>query len=60
MRRLLLLLFVLPTALHAQSKFIQKGEQNGVEMAYRWNYYERNGASGRCLDVMFTEFMSGF
>ena len=38
MRRLLLLLFVLPPALHAQSKFIQKGEQNGVEMAYRWNH----------------------
>lgn len=34
--------------------------RDNTEMAYRWNYYERNGASGRCLDVMFTEFMSGF
>lgn len=34
--------------------------RDNTEMAYRWNYYERKGASGRCPDVMFTEFMSGF
>lgn len=27
-----------------------------TEMAYRWNYYERNGASGRCPEKTFTEF----
>jgi hypothetical protein len=31
-----------------------------TEMAYRWNYYERNGSSGRCPDVMFTEFTNQF
>ncbi|MEO7887054.1 MAG: hypothetical protein ABIR76_09955 [Polaromonas sp.] len=30
--------------------------QDNTEMAYRWNYYERNGSSGRCPDRMFTEF----
>ena len=30
------------------------------EMAYRWNYYERNSSSGRCLDTMFTEFTGWF
>lgn len=30
--------------------------QDNTEMAYRWNYYERNGASGRCPDRAFTEF----
>ncbi|MDR7306367.1 hypothetical protein [Rhodoferax saidenbachensis] len=31
--------------------------RDNTEMAYRWNYYEDNGLSGRCLDTMFTEFM---
>ncbi|WP_298210252.1 hypothetical protein [Acidovorax sp.] len=31
--------------------------RDGTEMAYRWNYYERNGLRGRCPDVMFTEFI---
>lgn len=32
--------------------------RDNTEMAYRWNFYEGrgNGASGRCLDVTFTEF----
>lgn len=30
--------------------------RDNTEMAYRWNYYERNGASGRCPDTVFTEF----
>ncbi|EJL83734.1 hypothetical protein PMI15_02531 [Polaromonas sp. CF318] len=30
--------------------------RDNTEMAYRWNYYERNGASGRCPEAMFTEF----
>ena len=30
--------------------------QDNTEMAYRWNYYGRNGASGRCPDTVFTEF----
>lgn len=30
--------------------------QDDTEMAYRWNYYERNGSGGRCPDKMFTEF----
>lgn len=30
--------------------------RDNTEMAYRWNYYGRNGASGRCPDTMFTEF----
>jgi hypothetical protein len=30
--------------------------QDNTEMAYRWNYYERNGSGGRCPDKMFTEF----
>lgn len=30
--------------------------QDNTEMAYRWNYYERNGSSGRCPGTMFTEF----
>lgn len=38
MRVLLALLFLVPAALCAQSKFIHKGERNGVEMAYRWNH----------------------
>lgn len=38
MRSLLPLLFFIPAASHAQSKFIHKGERNGVEMAYRWNH----------------------
>lgn len=38
MRRSLTFLLLLPTGLSAQTKFIHKGEQNGVEMAYRWNH----------------------
>lgn len=38
MRSLLPLLFLLPVTTCAQSKFIHKGEQNGVEMAYRWSH----------------------
>lgn len=38
MRSLVPLVFLLPAASHAQSKFIHKGERNGVEMAYRWNH----------------------
>lgn len=34
--------------------------RDNTEMAYRWNYYEDNGLSGRCLDTMFTEFMDYF
>ncbi|MBX9816385.1 MAG: hypothetical protein K2X79_00070 [Burkholderiaceae bacterium] len=34
--------------------------RDNTEMAYRWNYYERKGSSGRCADVMFTEFMDRF
>lgn len=30
--------------------------RDNTEMAYRWNYYERKGSSGHCLDTMFTEF----
>lgn len=30
--------------------------RDNTEMAYRWNYYGRNGSSGRCPDTMFTEF----
>jgi hypothetical protein len=30
--------------------------RDNTEMAYRWNYYGRNGASGRCPDTVFTEF----
>jgi hypothetical protein len=30
--------------------------RDNTEMAYRWNYYERNGASGRCPEKTFTEF----
>ena len=30
--------------------------RDNTEMAYRWNYYGRNGASGRCPEAMFTEF----
>jgi hypothetical protein len=30
--------------------------RDNTEMAYRWNYYIRNGASGRCPGKMFTEF----
>jgi len=30
--------------------------QNNTEMAWRWNYYARNGSSGRCPETMFTEF----
>ncbi|MBL7950861.1 MAG: hypothetical protein JNM62_04020 [Flavobacteriales bacterium] len=38
MRSLLPLLLLLATTSYAQSKFIHKGERNGVEMAYRWNH----------------------
>lgn len=34
--------------------------RDNTEMAYRWNYYERRGASGRCLDTTFTEFKDWF
>ncbi len=34
--------------------------RDNTEMTYRWNYYERRGASGRCLDAMFTEFTGWF
>jgi hypothetical protein len=34
--------------------------QDNTEMAYRWNYYEGDRASGRCLDTMFTEFDGWF
>jgi len=30
--------------------------QDNTEMAWRWNYYARNGSSGRCPEAMFTEF----
>ncbi len=30
--------------------------RDNTEMAFRWNFYERTGSSGRCLDAMFTEF----
>jgi hypothetical protein len=30
--------------------------RDNTEMAYRWNYYERNGSGGRCPEKMFTEF----
>ena len=30
--------------------------RDNTEMAYRWNYYGRNGAGGRCPEAMFTEF----
>lgn len=30
--------------------------RDNTEMAWRWNYYARNGASGRCPEPMFTEF----
>ena len=30
--------------------------RDNTEMAYRWNFYEGHRASGRCRDVMFTEF----
>ena len=30
--------------------------QDNTEMAYRWNYYTRNGSGGRCPETMFTEF----
>lgn len=38
MRVLLLLLLVPPLQVAAQKDFIQKGEREGVEMAYRWNH----------------------
>ncbi len=38
MRVLLLLLLVPPLQVAAQKGFIQKGEREGVEMAYRWNH----------------------
>jgi hypothetical protein len=31
--------------------------RDNTEMAYRWSYYVRKGESGRCQDIMFTEFM---
>jgi hypothetical protein len=34
--------------------------RDDTEMAYRWNYYERNRGSGRCLDTTFTEFEGWF
>lgn len=34
--------------------------RDNTEMAYRWNYYERRGSGGRCLDTMFTEFTGWF
>lgn len=30
--------------------------QDNTEMAYRWNYYARNGLGGRCAGTLFTEF----
>jgi hypothetical protein len=30
--------------------------RDNTEMAYRWNYYTRNGSGGRCPETMFTEF----
>ncbi|SDN72315.1 hypothetical protein [Polaromonas sp. JS666] len=30
--------------------------RDNTEMAWRWNYYARNGANGRCPEPMFTEF----
>ena len=30
--------------------------RDNTEMAYRWNYYARNGLGGRCPDTLFTEF----
>lgn len=30
--------------------------RDNTEMAYRWNYYVRNGAGGRCPEKTFTEF----
>jgi len=38
MRCLLLLPFLFSPDASAQSRFIHKGELNGVEMAYRWNH----------------------
>lgn len=38
MKRLLPLLFLSQSAVFAQSKFVHKGEHNGVELAYRWNH----------------------
>lgn len=32
------------------------GCRDNTEMAYRWNYYIRNGANGRCPEKTFTEF----
>lgn len=34
--------------------------RDNTEMAYRWNEYAGRRQSGRCLDVMFTEFVSPF
>ncbi|SFU81175.1 hypothetical protein SAMN05216350_105301 [Polaromonas sp. YR568] len=30
--------------------------RDNTEMAWRWNYYTRNGSSGRCPETVFTEF----
>jgi hypothetical protein len=30
--------------------------RDNTEMAYRWNYYVRHGAGGRCPEKTFTEF----
>ena len=34
--------------------------RDNTEMAYRWNEYQGNRQSGRCLDTMFTEFTKPF
>jgi hypothetical protein len=34
--------------------------RDDTEMAYRWNYYERNRASGHCPGATFTEFEGWF
>lgn len=33
--------------------------RDNTEMAYRWNYYEDSGSSGRCPGATFTEFADG-
>ena len=66
----LLLLFLLPAALQAQSKFIHKGERNGVAMAYRWNHpigklselhlrLKNTGAEDRHVDIAIDLYYQG-
>ncbi len=38
MRHLVIALLLLPVLVSAQHEYIHKGEQNGVEMAYRWKH----------------------